>query len=419
MPGQRATDRQSSLLLSSAPKAEVRNRFSGLASTWRRGADYGFGHVRRYALAIREERSGSDEYRTSFFRFRTLAENLSDGVVIYDRQLRCRYANPAVEACLDRAPDRFIGSCNSELGLPRKITTLWNDTLRLMFASRQRLNQQFRLATQRGERHLEMRVVPEVNSNGDVENALVIFHDITERKKATKERQRSMEALQQRDAELEEFAYVASHDLKGPLRTVHALSSWIEEEIGENLSEEGHHHMQLMRSRLARMDELINATLEFSRAGNIADCTNEVSPSELTEQIASEYDLPESFTVSTSRTMPRIRTNRTLFAKVLTHLVGNAIEHHDRSDGRVWITCRDLHDFWEFSVVDDGPGIPSDYHQRIFHMFQYGPAPKRHKGYGTGLAIVKKVVERVGGQIIVDSSPGWGATFRFTWPKTR
>ncbi|WP_303904737.1 PAS domain-containing sensor histidine kinase [Thiohalomonas denitrificans] len=417
MPGQRATDRQSSLLLSLAPTAKVRHRFSRLGSTWRRGTDYGFGKVWRQAPVIREDRDSSDEYGTAY-RFGTLAENLSDAVLIYDRQLRCRYANPAVEACLDRTPDQFVGKSSTGPGFPRKLTTLWNDTLALMFASGQSLTQEFRLSTRGGDRHLEMRVFPDVDLNRGVENALLIIRDISERREAKKERQRTMEILQQRDAELEEFAYVASHDLKGPLRNAHALSSWIEEEIGGNLSDEGVHHMQLMRARLQRMDELINATLEFSRAGHAAGGTHDISPFELAGQIANQQGLPESFRFSASPTMPRIRTNQTLFTQVLTHLIGNAVEHHDRADGHVWMSCRDLHGFWEFSVVDDGPGIPTEYHQHIFHMFQRGPVPQHHNGYGIGLAIVKKVVERVGGHIEVDSAPGWGTTFRFTWPKT-
>ncbi len=416
MPGQRATDRQSKLLLALAPTAKLRSRFSGGEGLWDRAVDYDAGGFRRPRSMVREDRHASGDYGSAR-EFSTLAENLSDAVLIFDRQLRCRYANPAVETCLGRSPDRFVGRRNRESGLPRKITALWNDTLRLMFASGQRLSNEFCLATPGGERHLEMQVVPETGVRGEVEIALVILRDTTDRREAEKERLRTMEALQQRNAELEEFAYVASHDLKGPLRTAHALSSWIEEEVGEKLSEEGRHRMQLMRARLARMDELINATLEFSNAGHAAGGNDEVSSADLAEEIAKEHGLPDEFNVSISPAMPRIRTNRTLFAQVLTHLIGNAIEHHDRADGRVWMTCRDLYDAYEFSVVDDGPGIAPEYHQRIFHMFQRGPVPKLHNGYGVGLAIVKKVVERVGGQIRVDSAPGWGTTFRFTWPK--
>ena len=115
--------------------------------------------------------------------------------------------------------------------------------------------------------------------------------------------------------------------------------------------------------------------------------------------------------------MPKLLATRTPLETVLRNLINNAIKHHDRADGHVHIVAEEHDDFVEFCVIDDGPGIHPQYHERIFELFQTLKPRDQVEGSGMGLAIVKKTVENYGGSITVESTEGEGATFRFTWPK--
>ncbi len=229
-------------------------------------------------------------------------------------------------------------------------------------------------------------------------------------------REATEKGLRRANEELQRFTSVVSHDLKAPLRSVHGLSSWIEEEMAGKLSPEGLHRLELLRNRVERMDAMINALLEYSRAGRKTAEIEVIETRELVHHVVEEHTRPEGFTVSVAPDLPRFKTDPLHLKQVFANLIGNAIEHHDRTDGNVWVSVRDNDQFYEFSVIDDGPGIPADQHQVIFAMFQR-LQPGKSAGTGIGLSLVKKIVEGVGGEIAVDSAPGQGSTFRFTWPK--
>jgi signal transduction histidine kinase len=138
----------------------------------------------------------------------------------------------------------------------------------------------------------------------------------------------------------------------------------------------------------------------------------------LVREAAELLDRPATFTIEVADDMPVIVTEKVPFAEVIRNLINNAIKHRERDDGRVTVTCRTAGDFVEVSVADDGPGIDETFHEQIFHMFET-LRPRDHvEASGMGLALVKKIVEKNGGTIHVESSPGSGATFHFTWPKT-
>jgi signal transduction histidine kinase len=126
---------------------------------------------------------------------------------------------------------------------------------------------------------------------------------------------------------------------------------------------------------------------------------------------------PERFRVIPDPSLPVFETEKSPLELVFRNLVANGIKHHDREDGKVVIAAIDQGDFFEFSVSDDGPGIPMEYQDRVFNMFQKLKADEEMEGTGMGLALVKRIVEHQGGRVSVDSSDGKGATFRFTWRK--
>jgi len=223
--------------------------------------------------------------------------------------------------------------------------------------------------------------------------------------------------LKQRNLELDQFAYVASHDLRAPLRAIDHLATWIEQDAGAQLPGPSLTHLITLRNRVKRMENLLTDLLAYSRAGRVQHQMEQVDTGELVTEIVKFLAPPETFTIMVQEGMPRLTTERVPLELVLRNLISNAIKHHDRLAGHVAIKAQVLEGFIEFTVTDDGPGIAPIHHERIFQMFQTLKPRDLVEGSGMGLAIVKRMVESRKGKIQVDSAGERGTTFRFTWPK--
>ena len=265
---------------------------------------------------------------------------------------------------------------------------------------------------------------PLAGADGGVREVFVHAVEITEQVKARQEVERKAEelartarALEATNRELDQFAYVASHDLKAPLRGIANLSQWIEEDIADALSEENRQQMNLLRGRVHRMEGLIDGILEYSRAGRMTAKPEQVETGALVREVAELLDPPDNFTIGVADDMPTLETERLPLQQVFMNLIGNAIKYTDRPDARVEVAARDAGDFVEFRVADNGPGIAPEYHEKIFAIFQRLEARDQVEGTGIGLSLVKKIVEGRRGRVWVESQEGHGTTFRFTWPK--
>jgi PAS domain S-box-containing protein len=240
--------------------------------------------------------------------------------------------------------------------------------------------------------------------------------DISARKEAENAIQRYTAELERSNRDLDQFAYSASHDLKAPLRAVDQLAQWVEEDSGPRLSDESRRDLELMRKRLARMQNLLEDLLAYSRAGRSRHQPETLNAADVVHEVVELLDLPADFKVAVSA-MPTLTTSRAPLAQVFRNLIGNAVKHHDRESGTVTLSAAERGHFVEFVVQDDGPGIAPEYHHRIFQMFQTLKPRDQVEGSGMGLALVKKIVESQGGQVSVKSAPGNGSSFRFTWPR--
>lgn len=262
---------------------------------------------------------------------------------------------------------------------------------------------------------------------------IVILEDIEDRKAAQQELlQRADELvntnlvlahtttlLEQRNAELDQFAYVASHDLKAPLRAISNLAEWIGEDLGNRLPPENQRQLELLRSRADRMEALINGLLEYSRVGRRQRTMVAIDLNALLADVVDSLDPPQSFLVDVPTDLPTIYSHQTALGQVFANLINNAIKHHHRNQGTVRVSWRDRGKWLEFAVTDDGPGIAPQYHDKIFTIFQTLKARDDFESTGVGLAVVKKIIETEKGRVWIISAVGSGTTICFTWPFTK
>lgn len=261
-----------------------------------------------------------------------------------------------------------------------------------------------------------MKITPR-NDNGDIQGLVVVAHDLNGAQQTQEALIRKTQALERSNKELDQFAYVVSHDLKAPLRAIANLSQWIEEDLSDKMPPDTRKQMDLLRGRVQRMENLINGVLEYSRIGRVTAQTEDVDTQALLNDIIDGLPVPQGYTITIGPDMPCFPTARVHLGQVFGNLLSNAIKYRARDDGHVTLSVADKGEFYEFAVTDDGCGIAPEYHEKVFVIFQTLAARDKVDSTGIGLTLVKKIVEGMGGHITLESEEGQGATFRFTWPK--
>lgn len=252
----------------------------------------------------------------------------------------------------------------------------------------------------------------EIAERRRAEEALQLLNVTLEQRVA----RRTAEA-ERRARELEQFAYVASHDLKAPLRGIANLAGWLKEDLKGKLTEETAEQIELLRDRVARMNALVEGLLAYSRIGRTAGSVEEVDTAELVADAIDSLAPPNGFKVEVAPGMPRLYTDRLHLGQVFANLIGNAISHHDRKKGVIKVSGEDLGDHCELVVEDDGPGIPEEYRDKVFMMFQTLKVKDYGGDTGIGLALVKKLVEEHGGTVTLEAAQKRGSRFSFSWSK--
>lgn len=233
-------------------------------------------------------------------------------------------------------------------------------------------------------------------------------------------REHAQAALQRSNAELEQLAYVASHDMQEPLRMIASYLQLVADRYGDRLDADGHEFIGYAVDGAKRMQALISDMLAFSRVTTKArpfdsvDCAKVVATAKLHLQIA----IKESGAVITESRLPTVLGDATQLVQLLQNLIGNAIKFRGEAALRVHVSAEATDDAWILSVSDNGMGIAPEYFERIFVLFQRLHGRRDYPGTGIGLALCKRIVERHGGRIWVESHPGQGSVFKFNLRRT-
>jgi signal transduction histidine kinase len=259
----------------------------------------------------------------------------------------------------------------------------------------------------------------EVNNLEDTDSLkLVDFIDNQTKEiiEINKEKDKLLKSLEQQNQELNDYAHMVSHDLKSPLQSIDAITTWIREDYFTDLGEGGREIINLVKENVEKMDTLIEGILEYSTIGKIKKKQYEIDLNILLEDLIITLDNPEDIAIELPEDLPVILGDQHRLELLFFHLLENAIKFNDKADkGFVKISFIDETDFWKFIITDNGKGIEKNYFDKIFVAFQ--KLDNNYKATGIGLSIVKKIVEAYRGKIILESTPNIGTTFIFTLKK--
>lgn len=350
-------------------------------------------------------------------RFRSLVHNSSDITTILSAEGNVMYESPSFYRMFGFEESEILGKnafefLHSEDVEPTivEFTRLANGETTsnaILFRFRNKLNEWIYLEA------IANNLLNDNNINGIVVNS----RDVTERVKNEQTLKEYAGSLEKINKELDQFAYIVSHDLKAPLRAINNLSIWIEEDIGEKIESDTQKNFNLLRGRIGRMEGLINGILDYSRAGRMKAQLSEIDLNVFIDDIVINLAPPEKVKVKIQDNLPTIWAEKIAIDQVFSNFISNAIKYNNNENPEIEVNYSDEGDFYKFCVVDNGPGIDPQYHEKVFQIFQTLQARDSVESTGVGLAIVKKIVEEKGGNAWVESEVGKGSKFFFTLTK--
>jgi len=363
-------------------------------------------------------------------KLRITFATMADGIVIAGLDETVTDCNEAILRLTQRSREEIIGKPFEDL-LPPEFRSLILDARKFLVGAvlartepsrgkKETVRTDSQLLQKNGERvDIEANISTIEDASGQPAEFLIVARDVTERKQMEYQLDSSLADLQRSNAELEQFAYVTSHDLQEPLRMITSYIQIIEEDYKGKLDADADQYIAFAVEGAKRMHTLINDLLAYSRVGTRGEPFMPVIVSNVLSAAAAnlEVAIEESHAVVTHDRLPTVLGDESQLIQLFQNLLGNAIKFRSDATPMIHIGVEEAKDDWVFSVRDNGIGIDMKYAERIFVVFQRLHAREDYPGTGVGLAVVKKIVERHRGRIWVESEPAKGSTFFFTLPK--
>lgn len=360
-----------------------------------------------------------EQQRRGEEHFRLLIENAQEIVLVLEADGVMRYKSPSIERVLGyKIHDllrKSLFEYVSAYDLP-KVLTVFNEAIRQTGITQA---VEFRCRHRDGSWRTLQAWLKNLLQDRVVEGIIVNLRDVTQLKQAEEVATKTADDLARSNQELEQFAYAASHDLQEPLRKIASYTQLLQQRYKGKFDAEADKFIGYIVDGAYRMQALIRDLLMYSRAGR-GELTLEPTDMEavLTQALSNlETAIQTNQATITHDPLPMIMASPSQLTQVLQNLVGNAIKYHGDAAPKVHVSVAQKSGFWQFAVKDNGIGIDPQYINRVFIIFQRLHTKKEYPGTGIGLAICKKMVERHGGQIWLESAgEGHGTTFKFTVP---
>ncbi len=397
---------------------------AGLMSTW--GALFLFWSLER-ELKEREQRIEVGENTLE-----ALNNDVVDAIVLIDSADNIEKVNPAAQEVFGYNMQQLLGSPLLQLLIPPAEMLHPLPDLKTWLADLPKLGRVWQTQAYHRDGH-QFPIELSLSEIPHKQQWIAIVRDVSAQKQLLQQLQEHLQSLkhlnlslftvnaslEHRNQELAQFAHVAAHDLKTPVRGISTLTEWIEEEVKHHYpSPQLQHYLQLLRQRIYRIDGFIDGLWEFASLGQTPVPLETVDVPELLQQMLQACSIPPSFEIVLEIERVSMTTCKRHLCKVIKELIQNAIKHHDRDRGKLVVAVKDVEGQLHFTFADDGPGIPPEFHQRVFRLFETVEPRDACENVGVGLTIAKKIIELCNGKIWLENIPsGRGLAVRFILPQ--
>jgi PAS domain S-box-containing protein len=339
-----------------------------------------------------------------------IAEKNINAVVIYDVEGRIEWVNPSFERLSGYTNQELLGLIPGNILRGEETNPETIDYLNNQISKGEPFNCEIINYAKTGEKYwVQIQGQALYNEKGQIVRVFAIEENITDKKLLEHQREVLAESLAKTNKELEDYAQIVSHDLKSPLRSIHALLTWIKEDNDKDFNAQTLQYFGMIENKVEKMDHLIHGILTYSKIDKEEINKEWISIQRIVENIIEIIHIPEYIKISIKNNLPIIHADRYRIQQLFQNIIENAVNYIESESGLVEIASEESKDHFVFSIKDNGVGIAKEHHKKIFNTFQ--SYTKNQSSTGLGLAIVKKVVEAYNGKIWIESALGKGTTF--------
>jgi PAS domain S-box-containing protein len=348
-------------------------------------------------------------------KYSNIIANMNMGLLEVDKNDIIQLANQSFSEMSGFTMAELIGRKASELFLKNKSKVIIEDKA-LERENGISDSYQINVTNKNGDdKYWLISGAPNYNVNGELIGTIGIHLDITEQKRLELQKEQLLTKLEKQNEYLNEYAQVVSHDLKSPLRSIHALIAWIKEDNEKEFTVQTKEYLKLIEDKVEKMDYLIQGILTYSKVESNKVVSENIDLNKVIQNIIEIIHIPKNITVSIANDLPTMQTDRFRMQQLFQNLISNAVNYCDKEEGFVEVSSKEEGNYYVFSIKDNGPGIAEKYHNKIFELFQ--SFSKEEKSTGIGLSIVKRIVDNYNGSIWMESKVGEGTTFFIKLPK--
>lgn len=348
-------------------------------------------------------------------KYSNIIANMQMGLVEVDTADNILFANQAFTDMSGFSLMELVGKNASDLLLSNKKNNVIKEKIELRKANVSD-SYEVKVKTKMGtERSWLVSGAPNRNVYGEIIGSVGIHLDITEQKKLEIEKEKLLHKLEKQNEYLNEYAHAVSHDLKSPLRSIHALITWIKEDNEKEFSVQTQDYLNQIGAKVAKMDNLIHGILTYSKIESQKRIFEATDLNDVIQNTIETIHIPKNITVSITNMLPIMETDSFIMHQLFQNLISNAVNYCDKEKGVVEIASIESKKHYTFSVKDNGVGIDLKYQDKIFQIFE--SYSKNAQSTGIGLAIVKKIVNQCSGKIWLESQEGIGTIFFVKIPK--